>query len=328
MLGPVLRHRGGVFFIGVDLAWGENSPTGVAVLDADGGLKHVGAALHDGEIIDAVLPFVQGECLVGIDAPLIVTNATGQRPAERALNADFGGFDAGAHSANLGIPVFSSGMRGASIAAALGLDMDPYSKATSRAIEVYTHPATIVLFRLGRTLKYKDRPQRSFGLLQSELLRLIRLIEDLADADVSMHVAANPDWARLRRMVEAATTKAELRRAEDPVDALLCAYIARYATERRDDITIYGNFQTGYIVTPTLPADLRPAPRHLVAEPHDAGGAADARLEQVRRAATGLKAAQAALQQAVAQVLEHGGSWAVIGDVLRVSEEEAERRFG
>jgi predicted RNase H-like nuclease len=322
-----MRHRGGVFFVGVDLAWGKNRPTGVAILDANGGLNYVGAALHDGEIIDAVSPYVQGECLVAIDAPLIVTNNTGQRPAERALNADFGGFDAGAHSANLGIAVFSSGLRGARIAGALGLDMDPCSTASRRAIEVYPHPATIALFRLGRTLKYKHKPKRSFGLLQSELLRLIRLIEDLADADVGMRVAENSDWARLRQMVETATTKAELRRAEDPVDAVVCAYIARYATDRPGSITIYGDFDTGYILTPTLPTDLGPAPRQLIAEPADAQEA-DFGLLEVSRAAKRLEVAQAALQEAVAQFREHGGSWAVIGEVLGVPEDEAKRRFG
>lgn len=323
-----MRHAGGMFFVGIDLAWGENRPTGVAVLTADGGLQFVGAALHDGEIIAAVSPYVQGECLVAIDAPLIVTNPTGQRPAERALNADFGGFDAGAHSANTGIPVFSSGVRGARIADALGLDMDPSSTASRRAIEVYPHPATVALFRLGRTVKYKHKPNRSFGLLQSELLRLVSLIEGLANVDVSMRVADNSDWARLRRVVEAAITKAELRRAEDPVDAVLCAYIARYATERPDDITIYGDFETGYIVTPTLPPNLRPAPRQLIVEPEKTGVGADSDLEEVRRAAIRLQVAQAALQATVAQVREHGHSWAAIGDVLGVSEEEAKRRFG
>ena len=50
----------------------------------------------------------------------------------------------------------------------------------------------------------------------------------------------------------AATTKAQLRRAEDPVDAVLCAYIARYAAERPRDVTIYGNPETGCILTPAL----------------------------------------------------------------------------
>ncbi|TDK96482.1 DUF429 domain-containing protein [Mycobacterium paragordonae] len=314
-----------MFFVGMDLTWGENRPTGIAVLDADGGLKFVGAALHDGEIIDAVAPYVQGECLVALDAPLIVANPTGQRAAERALNADFSRFDAGAHSANTGIPVFSSGVRGGRIANALGLDMHPSSTAARRALEIYPHPATIALFRLGRTLKYKHKPKRSFGLLQSELVRLIRLIEDLAEADVSMRVAENPDWVRLRRTVEIATTKAELPRAEDPVDAVLCAYVARYAAERPDDVTIYGDVETGYIVTPTLPSDLRPAPRPTPGTEH--AREADFGLAEMRRAARRLEVAQAALQEAVAQFRQRGGSWAVVGEALGTPEDEAKRRF-
>ena len=45
--------------------------------------------------------------MVAIDAPLIVRNATGNRPAEAALNRDFARFDAGAHPANTGKPEFS-----------------------------------------------------------------------------------------------------------------------------------------------------------------------------------------------------------------------------
>lgn len=181
---------------------------------------------------------------------------------------------------------------------------------------------------MGRTLKYKHKPKRSFGLLQSELVRLIRLIEDLAEADVSMHVAENPDWVRLRRTVEIATTKAELRRAEDPVDAVLCAYIAHYATERPEDVTIYGDFATGYIITPTLPLDLRPAPRQLIAEPAKGVRAADSPLKDLRVAAASLRAAQAAVREAVLQVRSEGGSWAMIGNVLGVPEHEARGRFG
>jgi predicted RNase H-like nuclease len=52
--------------------------------------------------------------------------------------------------------------------------------------------------------------------------------------------------------VRAATRKSELRRAEDPIDAVLCAYIARYAATRPQDVTVYGETATGCIVTPTL----------------------------------------------------------------------------
>ena len=40
-------------FVGIDLAWGPVNPSGIAVLDNDGGLLYVGAAGTDGEIIDA-----------------------------------------------------------------------------------------------------------------------------------------------------------------------------------------------------------------------------------------------------------------------------------
>ena len=48
---------------------------------------------------------------------------------------------------------------------------------------------------------------------------------------------------------------------EDQVDGVVCAYVARYAAMRPDDVTTYGDFETGYIVTPTLPPTLTPSPR-------------------------------------------------------------------
>ena len=83
-------------FVGLDLAWGEKNQTGVAAIDSDGRLLHVGAAQDDADIIDAIAPFIGGECLVAFDAPLIVNNPTGHRPAETAFNRDFQKFDAGA----------------------------------------------------------------------------------------------------------------------------------------------------------------------------------------------------------------------------------------
>ena len=96
-----------MFHIGVDLAWGLKRPTGLAVLDDAGRLVHVSAVRTDEEILAALAPYVEGDCLVAIDAPLIVTNPTGNRPAEAALNRDFARFDAGAHPSNTGKPEFS-----------------------------------------------------------------------------------------------------------------------------------------------------------------------------------------------------------------------------
>ena len=169
-------------FVGVDLAWGDRKPTGLAVLDDGGHLVAVSAADTDDAIGAALAPYVRGDCLVAIDAPLVVRNATGNRPCEAALNRDFARFDAGAHPANTRKPEFATEPRGARLARALDLDIDPQSRARRRAIEVYPHPATVALFRLGRTLKYKNKPGRSLDQLRDELLSLVHHLEGLADA--------------------------------------------------------------------------------------------------------------------------------------------------
>ena len=86
-----------------------------------------------------------------------MTNPTGQRPCEAALNRDFAKFEAGAHPSNTGKPEFAKARAARRLAAALDLDIDPHSPRPRRAIEVYPHPATVALFRLGRTLKYKAK---------------------------------------------------------------------------------------------------------------------------------------------------------------------------
>ena len=245
-----------MFFAGVDLAWAGRNPTGVAVVDADGHLASVGAVRDDDEILAALRPYVRGDCLVAFDAPLVVTNSTGERPAETALNRDFRRFEAGAHPANTGKPEFADMPRAARLAHALGLDMDPWSSAARRAIEVYPHPATVVLFRLARTLKYKAKPGRTLEQLRSQLLLLMDGVEKLARTTVPLRVAGHDAWVELRRQVVDAQRKSDLRRAEDPVDAVVCAYVALYAQRCPAGVTVYGDFATGYIITPSLPPNL------------------------------------------------------------------------
>ena len=102
--------------------------------------------------------------------------------------------------------------------------MNPRSGRERRAIEVYPHPATVVLFGLPRTLKYKQKQGRDVELLRRELLTLVGLVETI--------VETGPEWDVLRGLVEAAGRKSELRVVEDQVDAVLCAYVARLVRPR------------------------------------------------------------------------------------------------
>jgi predicted RNase H-like nuclease len=250
-----------VHFVGVDLAWGWNKPTGLAVVGEGGLLLHVSAVRTDEQAVAALSPYVAGSCLVAIDAPLIVRNATGNRPAEAALNRDFAAFQAGAHPTNTSRPEFSDVPRGARLSALLGLDLDPTSGGPRRAIEVYPHAATVALFRLARTLKYKNKPGRSLETLREAVLTLMRLIEGLASAQPPLVLGpAGSRWSQLRSAVETAGLKGQLRVVEDQVDAVICAYVALFATRRPELTTTYGDVDSGCIVTPTLPADHRQTP--------------------------------------------------------------------
>ncbi len=77
----------------------------------------------------------------------------------------------------------------------------------------------------------------------------------------------NVAWVELRKRVQAATRPSQLDRDEDPVDAVVCAYVALYWYHRPDDVTTYGDFESGYIVTPTLPVDTAPDRRGVRTTP-------------------------------------------------------------
>ena len=189
--------------------------------------------------------------LLLIDAPVVCPNATGSRPVDRESHRVFGRQHAGCHPSNqrlCGRP-----LRLVTRLKALGIGIGWETGDPGRQmVEVYPHAASVVLFGLPKTLKYKQKSGREVGTLQSELLTLMGLVESLNHATPALHVGDCAGWAELSRAAQAATRKSQLRRVEDPVDAVVCAYIARYAAMRPDDVTIYGEPATGCIVTPAL----------------------------------------------------------------------------
>jgi predicted RNase H-like nuclease len=240
-----------VRFVGVDLAWGPNGRTGLAVVDGQGRLLDATQAHADAEIRAWLTPMVAESCVVAIDAPIIVRNATGCRQCERLVGRYFGAFHASCHASNTSNPVFAEGSRALRLAQALGLDIDPAATTGRRAIEVYPHPAIVALFDLPSIVRYKNKPGRDLDLLRAEMLRLITLVESLEGAArVPLLVRDCPAWRRIRRSAETASSKAGLGRVEDSLDAVVCAYIARLTEVDRDSVRVLGTVDDGYIVTP------------------------------------------------------------------------------
>lgn len=235
-------------FIGVDLGW-YGKPSGLASLDWRGGrlVQTKIARLH---AVEEILNWIDSEAganaVVGVDAPLVIPNATGIRPAERELNRDFRRFHAGCHAANLGRPfaqyvtAFSCLLRERGFLHGTTIKR---REAGRFQIEVHPHSAMVALFGLDRIVKYKKgrRQERS-----KELARLRQLILSLPDLDVDL-----PEIPAI----------GNLKPVEDMIDAVLCAYIAaNWWRWSRTQNRVYGTAEEGYIVVPgvALKASSRP----------------------------------------------------------------------
>jgi predicted RNase H-like nuclease len=123
-----------------------------------------------------------------------------------------------------------------------------------RAVEVYPHTAIVALFGLPSTLKYKAKPGRTLQSRAAALGELLDHLEALRTADPPLDVRTAPRWAGLRATVTDPSTGAELARAEDELDAYVCAYTALYYwTHGTTRCRVAGDATDGYILTPVTP---------------------------------------------------------------------------
>jgi predicted RNase H-like nuclease len=242
--------------IGIDLAWGSRARSGVAVLDCAGQLLLVESVIADSELDATLKPWLDGPCVVGLDAPLIVTNPSGRRECEALLTKAFAAQHAGCYPSNTGLAAFADGGRAAAFARRHSLAVDattPSVAGQRRALEVYPHSTIVALFELPRVLAYKVRPHRTVDSRRAELLRLVDLLTTLADPTGALDgypplLDPQSMLTHLRTAIEAAATSAALRRQEDPVDAIVCAYAALLFTHALTQVI--GDAHNGAIVTP------------------------------------------------------------------------------
>lgn len=219
--------------VGIDLAWSPRNRSGGAVLSLDGSLLQATATLGgDDEVLEFVVHAIPSgrPGLVAIDAPLAVPNERGGRPCDRQVAAVFGRFDAGPYPANRRNLARYGGLRAEALVhqlQSLGFRHDPdiaRQADTRQVVEVFPHPATISLFHLDRTLKYKARQGRAYPLRWRELARLREHLVALADADPPLRLS--PDVVAME--IEGRRGRS-FKEAEDLLDAVVCAYSALYA---------------------------------------------------------------------------------------------------
>ena len=246
-------------FVGIDLAWTARHESGFCVVTDESG--HPELAVIDARVATAA-DFAKAcasfgdDVIVAVDAPLVVGEA---RRAERELARVYGGkYKASPYSANTAflrknkfdVPLeFTTELRN------WGFSVVPSALRSGgrgrMAVEVFPHPAHIRLFELPERIAYKKGPlaSRRIGL---------RLYQDflgkLLKREMPLVAAASEVQALLKPESLDVPGKA-LKRLEDKLDALTCAYVAYHLWRHGPDgFEVFGSDAEGAIVVPLVPA--------------------------------------------------------------------------
>ena len=247
-------------FLGLDLAWSARNPSGLAAIDASGELVSSPRAdlRTDAEILAWIRAHAAPTMTIAIDMPTIVPNATGKRPCETELAADFRAAHAGPHPANRGIASFADGGRAATLVAALAADgfrerIDTGASEPGRTVfECFPHPSLVRLFRLERIFKYKKKPGRPWQSVLAEWTRYRTALEGLCEALPPLRLGEGA--------LPLNVTSRGYKRWDDTLDAITCAYVASYVWfwgMASAEVRVYGDLVSGYIAIPSGPYVLR-----------------------------------------------------------------------
>jgi len=233
---------------GVDLAWqSDKNPSAIAF----------GQLTSDGLVVTALEPALRGigavagrlvesEALTGIaiDAPLIINNASGQRPCETLVGSAYGSRYASCHTSNL-----TRYPGAASVALSRHLLEKGFDHLAQEQwqIECYPHPAIIEMFNLDKRLKYKKGSVAEKRSGQRGLASYLRRLEE--SHTLKLVFAGHTDKILEEAHIESLGGQA-LKTNEDALDSVVCLYIAALYASGVQGQT-FGSVESGYIWIPT-----------------------------------------------------------------------------
>ena len=232
----------GIRFIGVDLAWGEGSPTkrpretGLAAIDATGTVLDAGWARGIDDVAAWVLSMVLPGSIVAIDAPLVVENPTGMRLAERQVGMGYGRWKVAANASNQALG-WQGGVTLRRLLEASGLrytdGLTPADPTARSMFECYPYTTIVGMEELGYTVERPRYKRMVKGLPTAEARavraaacdELIARMRMLDTADPPLQLASHP---LTRTLLDEPSPISDVpyKHREDLLDALLCAWTA------------------------------------------------------------------------------------------------------
>ena len=240
--------------LGIDAAWTEREPSGVALIHGEGsdwevvavapsydafvagsngdpidwGTKRFAGSWPEvGALVDAVRRFTDAELqVVAIDMPIATVPLSQRRAADSAISKAFGSRGCAAHSPTGRRP----GKLGAALTEQLAAEGFPVATASCasgdvpRLIEVYPHPALLTLLGAEYRVPYKVGRSGRYWRGASVPERIERLLDEFRKIQTALEVVLGKLPIVFPRAEEVSTLTA-LKRYEDALDAVVCAWV-------------------------------------------------------------------------------------------------------
>lgn len=234
--------------LGIDAAWTVSRPSGVALaVQRHGGWRLAAVAPSYGHFIalshgasldeppagcapDAAALLAAAEriagaavTLVAIDMPLSATPIVGRRAADNAIARAFGRWHCSTHSPSAVRPGALSDALRAGFAAA-GYPLRTQDARSGGLIEVYPHPALVILAGASRRLPYKAGNSAKYWPGEPIAVRRQRLRDEWRRIGALLGTRFDGVDDRLPPLADGATGAA-MKAHEDMLDAIVCAWV-------------------------------------------------------------------------------------------------------